>query len=80
MEELNKRTDLVIELGLQTIHDKTAELINRGSTLEEFENCLKKLNDRNINVVVHIIMVYLMKQKKWWLKLLNIYQAKKFLV
>ena len=55
LEELNKRTDLVIELGLQTIHDKTAKLINRGSTLEEFENCLKKLNDRNINVVVHII-------------------------
>ena len=55
LEELNKRTDLVIELGLQTIHDKTAELINRGSTLEEFENCLKKLNDKNINVVVHII-------------------------
>ena len=55
LEELNKKTDLVIELGLQTIHDKTAKLINRGSTLEEFENCLKKLNDRNINVVVHII-------------------------
>jgi len=55
LEELNKRTDLVIELGLQTIHDKTAKLINRGSTLEEFENCLKKLNNRNINVVVHII-------------------------
>lgn len=55
LEELNKRTDLVIELGLQTIHDKTAKLINRGSTLEEFENCLKKLNHRNINVVVHII-------------------------
>ena len=53
--ELNKRTDLVIELGLQTIHDKTAKLINRGSTLEEFEDCLKKLNDKNINVVVHII-------------------------
>lgn len=55
LEELNKRTDLVIELGLQTIHDKTAKLINRGSTLEEFEECLDKLNKRNINVVVHII-------------------------
>lgn len=53
--ELNSKTDLVIELGLQTIHDKTAKLINRGSTLEEFEDCLRKLNDRNINVVVHII-------------------------
>lgn len=53
--ELNKKTDLVIELGLQTIHDKTAKLINRGSTLEEFEKCLDKLNKNNINVVVHII-------------------------
>ena len=49
------KTDLVIELGLQTIHDKTAKLINRGSTLEEFEYALKKLNERNIDVVVHII-------------------------
>ena len=55
LEELNKKTDLVIEIGLQTIHDTTAKLINRGSTLEEFEDCLKKLNNRNIDVVVHII-------------------------
>lgn len=55
LEELNKRTDLVIELGLQTIHDKTAKLINRGSTLEEFEECLDRLNKKKINVVVHII-------------------------
>ena len=53
--ELNKRTDLVIELGLQTIHDKTADLINRGYHLSEFEECLDKLNKKNINVVVHII-------------------------
>ena len=55
LSELNEKTDLVIELGLQTIHDKTAKLINRGSTLEEFEDCLNKLNKRNIDVVVHII-------------------------
>lgn len=55
LEDLNKRTDLVIELGLQTIHDKTADLINRGYHLDEFENCLNRLNERNINVVVHII-------------------------
>ena len=55
LEDLNKRTDLVIELGLQTIHDKTADLINRGYHLNEFEDCLKELNKRNINVVVHII-------------------------
>ena len=55
LDELNKRTDLVVELGLQSIHDKTADLINRGYHLDEFEACLKKLNKRNINVVVHII-------------------------
>ena len=55
LEELNKKTDLVIELGLQTINEKTAKYINRGSTLKEFEDCLNELNKRNINVVVHII-------------------------
>ena len=55
LDELNKKTDLVVELGLQTIHDKTADLINRGYHLNEFEDCLNKLNERHINVVVHII-------------------------
>mgnify|MGYP003290785728 CR=1 FL=1 len=55
LEELNKRTFLNIELGLQTIHKKTNELINRGETLEEFTNCVKELRKRNINVIVHII-------------------------
>ena len=55
LEELNKRTDLVIELGLQTIHQKTSDLINRGHTLTQFEDCVKELRKRNINIVVHII-------------------------
>lgn len=55
LEELNKRTYLTIELGLQTIHEKTSKLINRGHTLEEFDSMVKKLRDRNIDVVVHII-------------------------
>ena len=55
LEDLSKRTNLVIELGLQTINDKTAKLINRGSTLKEFEDCLNELNKRNIDVVVLII-------------------------
>ena len=55
LEELNKRTFLNIELGLQSIHKKTNILINRGETLEEFENMVKKLRKRNINVIVHII-------------------------
>lgn len=55
LKELNKRTDLVIELGLQTIHQKTSDLINRGHTLTQFEDCVKELRKRNINIVVHII-------------------------
>ena len=55
LEELNKRTYLTIELGLQTIHEKTSKLINRCHTLECFDDMVKKLRKRNINVVVHII-------------------------
>ena len=55
LESLSKRTYLTIEIGLQTIHDKTSILINRCHTLKQFEDCIKELKRRNINVVVHII-------------------------
>lgn len=55
LEDINKRTFLTIELGLQTIHEKTSKLINRCSSLNNFETMVKKLRERNINVVIHII-------------------------
>ena len=55
LEELSKKTYLTVELGLQTIHDETSKFINRCHTLDCFEECVKKLRERNINVVVHII-------------------------
>lgn len=55
LSELNKKTYLTVELGLQTIHEKTTKLINRCHTLETFELMVKKLRENNINVVVHII-------------------------
>ena len=55
LEDINKRTFLTVELGLQTINEKTNKLINRCETLESFETMVKKLRQRNINVVVHII-------------------------
>ena len=55
LEELSKRTNLVVELGLQTIHEKTMILLNLCYTLDDFEKALNELNKRNINVVVHII-------------------------
>lgn len=55
LEELNRKTDLTIELGLQSMHDETLKYINRGHDLKSFEDCLKKLKERCIKVVVHII-------------------------
>lgn len=55
LEELNKKTFLTVELGLQTIHEKTSNLINRCHTLENFSDMVIKLRKRNINIVVHII-------------------------
>ena len=55
LEELNKKTYLTVELGLQSIHKKTSKLINRCHTLECFDDMVNKLHNKNINVVVHII-------------------------
>lgn len=55
LEELNKKTYLTVELGLQTIHEKTATFINRCHTLKCFEDMVYKLNERNIPIVVHIM-------------------------
>nr|WP_330369348.1 TIGR01212 family radical SAM protein [Clostridioides mangenotii] len=53
--ELNKRTNLWVELGLQTIHDETSKIINRGHDYKEFLEGVEKLKSRNIKTVVHII-------------------------
>ena len=55
LKELNKRTFVQIELGLQTIHEKTSTLINRGHSLKQFDDCIKRLKDAKISTVVHII-------------------------
>lgn len=55
LKELNKKTFVQIELGLQTIHEKTSTLINRGHTLNQFDECIKRLKEAKISVVVHII-------------------------
>lgn len=55
LKDLNKRTFLTIELGLQSMHDDTLKLINRGHDLDCFDKCVKRLKDANINVVAHII-------------------------
>lgn len=55
LARLSEKTYLVVELGLQTIHNETAAIINRCHTYEEFLAGYKLLSDRGINVCVHLI-------------------------
>lgn len=52
---LNKKTFLWVELGLQTIHQSTADLINRQYPLSTFEEALDRLNQHQIKTVAHLI-------------------------
>lgn len=53
---LNNIKPVFVELGLQTIHKKTAEFIRRGYELSVYDKAVEELKKRNINVVVHIIL------------------------
>ena len=55
LAEISRRTYLTVELGLQTVHDKTAALINRCHTYTDFLNGFEMLHSRGINVCVHLI-------------------------
>lgn len=55
LSELNKRTYLWVELGLQTIHEHTSVLINRGHDFSCFLTGLEKLRKHGIRTCVHII-------------------------
>lgn len=53
--EISKITYLTVELGLQTIHDETAQRINRCHTYNEFLKGYEILNSRGLNICIHII-------------------------
>lgn len=55
LEELNERTYLWLEMGLQTVHESTSELINRAHDTECYLEAVEKLRKRNIRVCAHII-------------------------
>ena len=56
LDDLNKKTKLWVELGLQTIHEHTQVLINRAHSYEVFLDGVRKLRERNIDVITHIIV------------------------
>ncbi len=55
LKELSERTYLTVELGLQTIHDKTGERINRCHSYEDFLKGYDMIKKRGIPVCVHLI-------------------------
>jgi radical SAM protein (TIGR01212 family) len=55
LEELNSKTFLWVELGLQTINDNTASFLRRGYCLSQFIRAVEILKKRNIKTVVHLI-------------------------
>lgn len=56
LERLSLIKPVWIELGLQTIHESTAEFIRRGYPLPVFEEALKKLRALGLSVIVHTIL------------------------
>ena len=55
LADLNQRTYLWVELGLQTIHQSTSDLINRAHDMKTYYDGVAKLRKHNINVCTHII-------------------------
>lgn len=55
LEELNSKTFLWVELGLQSINDKTGNFLRRGYKTEKFEKTYEQLKNKNIRTVVHLI-------------------------
>lgn len=56
LEECSQKKPVWVELGLQTMHEKTAKFIRRGYSLPVFEECVKNLKKRRLSVVTHIIL------------------------
>lgn len=56
LKRLNKIKPVWVELGLQTIHEKTAQYIRRGYPLSVYDDAVKKLKNIGINVITHMII------------------------
>lgn len=56
LKRLNQIKPVWIELGLQTIHESTAEFIRRGYPLETFTDAVQRLHDAGIEIIVHTIL------------------------
>ena len=90
LEEINNKYFLVVELGMQSVNDKTLRLINRGYDHKTFDTGLRKLKQRGIRVLVHMIVglpfesyddymkdvAYINESFPWGIKIHNLYIEK----
>ncbi len=56
LAELNRKTYISVEYGLQSAHDATLRSINRGHTFADFVQAVEKTRKRGIEVCTHIIL------------------------
>lgn len=56
IEEMNRIKPVWVELGLQTIHEKTADYIRRGYPLSVYDEAVKKLKNIGVQVITHVIL------------------------
>lgn len=90
LEEINDKYFLIVELGMQSVNDRTLEIINRGYDHETFDAGLRKLKARGIRVLVHMIcglpfegyadymktISYINYAAPWGIKIHNLYVEK----
>ena len=87
LDELNQITDLTVELGMQSVNEKTLEFINRGYDHKTFDQGVDKLNKLGIKYIAHIIVglpneyendyinniLYINQKNFWGVKIHNLY-------
>lgn len=56
LAEIHQIKPVFVELGLQTIHEKTAAYIRRGYPLSVFDTAMQRLNEIGVNKVTHVIL------------------------
>lgn len=56
LDEVNRIKPVWIELGLQTIHEKSIEYIRRGYDMNCFDEAIEKLREINVGIIVHVIL------------------------
>ncbi|MFR6221240.1 MAG: TIGR01212 family radical SAM protein, partial [Anaerococcus sp.] len=90
LDDLNKKTFLIVELGLQSVNEKSIEFINRGYSHKEFDKGLLKLKEKNIKCLAHLIIglpnenlndylraiSYINEREFWAIKIHNLYIEK----